>query len=56
MNWLFIQGLLRHILTFGGGWLTAEGIADPEAAKELTGGIIAVAGAIWSIVDKKKRS
>lgn len=55
MNWLFIQGLLRHLLTFGGGFLVSDGVIDAEQADIITGSVLSLGGVIWSIFDKKGR-
>lgn len=50
-----ILGLLRHLLTFGGGILVTKGIVDEGTATELVGGLITVIGGAWSIYDKMTR-
>lgn len=53
-----ILGLLRHLLTAGGGVLAAKGVvgADDAATLETAiGSAVALAGAAWSIWDKKKQ-
>jgi len=55
MNWLFIQGLIRHLFTFGGGALVAQGHIDPDQAEVVTGALLSIGGVIWSIFDKKER-
>ena len=47
-------GILRHTLTFVGGVLVTNGILDESVIIELTGGVMTLAGAIWSIVSKKR--
>ena len=47
-------GILRHALTFVGGVLVTNGILDESVIIELTGGVMTLAGAIWSIVSKKQ--
>lgn len=49
-----ILGIVRHGLTFIGGILITKGIVDEATATEVIGGIITLAGTIWSIVDKNK--
>jgi hypothetical protein len=49
-----VLGIIRHILTFGGGIVVAKGYADDTAVTEITGAIITLIGAIWSIVAKNK--
>lgn len=48
-----ILGVARHVLTFVGGFLVVRGAIDESVLNELIGGTIALAGTIWSIVDKK---
>jgi len=45
--------IVRHALTFIGGLLVARGTFDEASANELVGGIMAIAGALWGVVDKK---
>lgn len=52
MNMHTCLGFLRHLLTFGGGYLVANGkISDPDL-QEYVGIIITVTGALWSAWDK----
>jgi hypothetical protein len=48
-----ILGIIRHTLTFGGGVLVTLGLLSEGIATEISGLIIALAGGIWSIVEKK---
>lgn len=53
-----VFGIARHLLTTLGGALAAAhpgiiGTADVDAA---VGGIVAIAGVIWSIVEKSRRA
>jgi hypothetical protein len=50
-----IFGVARHVLTFLGGFLVVKGYLDENLLNELIGGTIALAGTIWSIVDKNKK-
>lgn len=47
-------GIVRHSLTFIGGLLIMKGIVDDATLNEVVGGIITLAGTIWSIVEKNK--
>ena len=47
-------GIVRHSLTFIGGILVMKGVVDDVLLNELVGGVITLAGTIWSIVDKNK--
>jgi hypothetical protein len=53
MNKEKVLGIVRHTLTFIGGLLIMKGLVDESMANEIIGGIITLAGTIWSIVDKK---
>jgi hypothetical protein len=50
-----ILGVVRHALTFIGGFLVVKGYLDESLLNELIGGVIALAGTIWSIIDKNKK-
>jgi hypothetical protein len=47
-------GIIRHTSTFVGGVLVMKGIVDEETFTEITGAIITLVGAIWSVVEKNK--
>ena len=49
-----ILGVVRHVLTFVGGILITKGIFDEATSTEVIGGIMGLAGTIWSIIEKKK--
>jgi len=49
-----ILGILRHVLTFGGGILIMKGIVDEGLWAEITGGVITLVGSVWSVVEKNK--
>ena len=55
MNKDQILGVVRHTLTFLGGFLVVKGYLDESLLNELIGGTIALAGTIWSIADKNKK-
>lgn len=54
MNKDVILGILRHILTFVGGIVIAKGYMDDATFVELSGAIVALVGALWSVFSKKK--
>jgi hypothetical protein len=56
MNKEQVLGIVRHVLTFGGGLLLAKGYADEAIVQELVGGLVAVVGGIWSVIAKIKLS
>ena len=47
-------GIVRHILTFVGGFLVMKGIIDESLVTELSGGLTTLIGGIWSIINKNK--
>ena len=50
-----ILGLIRHVLTFGGGYAVAIGLADEALTTELIGAAVTIIGGIWSIANKVKK-
>lgn len=53
MNKEKVLGIVRHILTFAGGYVVAKGLADSTMIEEVVGAIITIVGAIWSVSSKK---
>lgn len=53
MNKDMILGLVRHLLTFGGGYLVAANLADVSIVNEGVGAIISLVGIAWSIYEKR---
>lgn len=51
-----ILGIARHLLTFGAGYLVAQGIIDESTAEALVGAVLTLIGVGWSIYDKKGRA
>ena len=45
-------GLIRHLLTFGGGFLITKGVADEATVTGMVGALVTVIGGAWSIYDK----
>ena len=50
-----ILGVVRHVLTLGGGYLVARGTLDASSADTLVGAGVSIAGVIWSGIDKRFR-
>jgi hypothetical protein len=50
-----LLGILRHVLTFAGGFLVLRGLVDESLVMELSGAIVTLVGGIWSILDKNKK-
>jgi len=53
MDKLAILGVVRHILTFGGGFAVAYGLADQSMVTDGVGALMTLIGLGWSIYDKK---
>ena len=49
-----ILGIVRHGLTFIGGILITKGLIDEATATEIIGGVITLAGTIWSVIAKNQ--
>ncbi len=52
MNKAAILGLLRHVLTFGGGAGVSAGYLVESDLTAAVAAIITLAGILWSVVDK----
>jgi hypothetical protein len=49
-----LLGIVRHGLTFVGGLLLMKGLIDEAILSEISGAVITLTGAIWSIINKKE--
>lgn len=49
-----LLGVIRHTLTFFGGIAMAKGIIDEGTASEIVGGLMSLAGVVWSFLEKEK--
>lgn len=54
MNVESILGFVRHVLTFGGGFLVSAGAMDAATLETAVGAIITLAGIAWSVFAKRK--
>jgi hypothetical protein len=50
-----ILGIIRHVLTFGGGYLVAKGYLDEASATEIVGALTTLIGVVWSGVAKSDK-
>jgi hypothetical protein len=48
-----VLGIVRHALTFVGGIFVMKGLVDETTVTEIIGGVMTLAGAVWSVIDKK---
>ena len=53
MNKEQVLGILRHTLTFVGGFLITKGLVDDAQLTEISGALVTLVGAIWSVLSKK---
>lgn len=51
-----VLGIVRHVLTFGGGWLVTKGAIDEGLLVEIVGAVTTLAGAVWSVWAKKPQA
>ena len=49
-----ILGVVRHTLTFIGGFLVTKGLIEESMLQEVLGAVVTLLGGVWSIVAKKK--
>jgi hypothetical protein len=50
-----LLGIVRHGLTFIGGLLLMKGLVDEAILSEISGAVITLTGAVWSIINKKEK-
>lgn len=50
-----LNGILRHVLTAGGGALVTRGVVTSGELEMVVGAIITIAGVVWSAMAKKKK-
>lgn len=50
-----ILGLVRHVLTFGGGILGSTGWLLQSDVELVVGSIVAIIGAVWSGIKNRKQ-
>jgi hypothetical protein len=54
MNKEQVLGIVRHILTFGGGIVVSRGLLDEATMTAVVGAVITIGGALWSILAPEK--
>lgn len=55
MNKEKILGIVRHILTFGGGIAVGKGWLDEETMLSTVGAVVTIIGTIWSWAAPEKK-
>lgn len=56
MNPVLIQAIARHLLTAAAGGFVVKYGVDGAAVDAIIGGLTALIGVGWSIMDKRKRA
>ena len=56
MNFEMIAGLLRHGLTFGGGFVAQNGWASASDVELAVGAVMTLVGIVWSAWTKKAKA
>lgn len=56
MNKDQILGLVRHVLTFIGGFLITKGVIDEATSVEAIGAIVTLIGSVWSVASKVQKT
>ena len=56
MTWEKVNGLIRHLLTLGGGYVVGAGVLPQAEADLVSGALMTVAGVAWSLLAKKKEA
>jgi hypothetical protein len=50
-----VLALIRQVLTVAGTALVAKGVVQTSDVEPVTGALLAVGSAMWSVVDKRQR-
>ena len=56
MNKEKLAGVLRHVLTFGGGYAVAQGWISEENLPQVVGSLVTLAGLAWSFFAPEKKT
>lgn len=48
-------GIVRHLVTFGGGFAVAKGYIGQEQVEPLAGALVTLFGVVWSVLAKSDR-
>jgi hypothetical protein len=54
MNVETILGVVRHVLTFGGGFLASKGVLEAAQVETAVGALVTIIGLVWSVLAKRK--
>lgn len=56
MNADMIKSLVRHLLTFGGGFMVSKGWLDAGSLETVIASVAALAGVAWGVFEKKPKA
>lgn len=56
LSWSQVSGIVRHALTFGGGFLVAKGYFDEQTLNELVAAAMTIIGVVWSFKAPEKKA
>jgi hypothetical protein len=48
-----ILGVVRHVLTFMGGFVAERGLASGEEVQTGVGAVVTLIGLVWSVLNKR---
>lgn len=54
MNKTMVLALIRHLMTFGGGFLVTRGVLDAGTVEAVSGAVLTLVGVGLSFWDKKQ--
>ena len=46
-------GIVRHVLTYGGGFVVTSGSASSSEIEQGIGAVVTIIGVVWSILAKR---
>lgn len=46
-------GIIRHALTFGGGYLIEDGLASGDEVQTAVSAVVTLVGFVWSVLSKR---
>jgi hypothetical protein len=48
-----VMGVVRHILTAGGGYFVGQGLLTGDMMVEIVAGVVTLVGVVWSVWNKR---
>ena len=50
-----ILGIIRHVCTFGGGFVAEKGLASSDEVTTAVAALVTLVGLVWSVLNKRKK-